>query len=333
MLLVGSAAISWMYNREIIDFNLNRKPVDYDVWCTKEQFKKMVKDHQNAGWSIFELKINGSKGHFKATLSFDKTITETIIETIIEADFLDVEGQFTESNNAIYDFEIKVGSKYRTISINKCTDAIQIAHPYTVLMLKESHKYKRNSPHFLKTMQDINTFKIEGYSRNDFSDEQKELLAQREKATYNYSHPNLMQKKDTFFTDEVPYLYDHDTIHEAVKHLDKPAYQYYMRDGEQVMCDKDKFNKLDKIVKLYGVLEESYVLALERSVIPFNSSPRKAFEMALMKVCTSITSGWFREFAYDNYFEVLNMYHGSYVEKFNKALSLDQIAPFKVAQY
>jgi hypothetical protein len=30
---------------------------------------------------------------------------------------------------------------------------------------------------------------------------------------------------------------------------------------------------------------------------------------ALDKVCTSITSGWFREFAWQNYDEVVKIYH------------------------
>ena len=136
-------------------------------------------------------------------------------------------------------------------------------------------------------------------------------------------------KKENFFTNNVKYVYDHDTIHAAVKLLDRPAYTYYMQDGAEVNCDKIKFYEQPEIVRLCGVLEESYVLALERSVIPFKSDPDKAFKMALQKVCTSITGGWFREYAWQNYDKVLELYHKSYVDKFNVALSKGEILPFK----
>jgi hypothetical protein len=89
------------------------------------------------------------------------------------------------------------------------------------------------------------------------------------------------------------------------------------------------FDNLPDIVKLYGVLEESYVLALERAVIPLNVSADRAFEIALEKVCTSITSGWFREFAWENYDEVKKLYHESYVNKFNIALVVGKIKGFR----
>ncbi len=72
------------------------------------------------------------------------------------------------------------------------------------------------------------------------------------------------------------------------------------------------------MTRLYGVLEEAYVLALERSQIPFAGkvTPRQSFDIAIEKVCTSITSGWFREFAWENYDKVVELYRDDYVEKF-----------------
>jgi hypothetical protein len=71
------------------------------------------------------------------------------------------------------------------------------------------------------------------------------------------------------------------------------------------------------------------VLALERAIIPNETEVNKAFDIALEKVCTSITSGWFREYAYNNYFKVKELYHDSFVDKFNSALMEGEIELFK----
>jgi hypothetical protein len=207
-----------------------------------------------------------------------------------------------------------------------------------LLMLKLSHRYRRNSPHFLKTMRDIQKLRAAGVVLDEWL---QEVLVQREAETYTYAHPKLDVSKSAFFDgDGVPYIYDHDTIHltqamtyvsddfhinnEGLEWLGRhvPAYTFYMKDGAAVMTSKDKFFAVDEVIRLRGVYEESCVLALERSQIPFpEASPRKSFEYALMKVCTSITSGWFREFAWENYNKVLDIYEkegeDGYLKRFN----------------
>lgn len=188
-------------------------------------------------------------------------------------------------------------------------------------MLKMSHRYLKDSPHFLKTMEDIRAMRQAGAVLRP---EHLAFYEQRMKDTYVYNLPKLNVSKEAFFDEVstgVKYTYDHDTIHLAVKHFDKPAYQYYS--GGAVWSDKEKFDTVGRAIKLHGVLEESYVLALERSLIPFpgRKTPKEAFDLALMKVCTSITSGWFREFAWENYHDVQALYSDSYVDKFNLAVA------------
>ena len=200
-----------------------------------------------------------------------------------------------------------------------------------------SHRFKKNSVFFGKTMQDIHALRLYCSVSNSLPSEFElsltEDLAFREKMTYSYSHPKLNQDKQSFFTDSVPYEYDHDSIHESVKHLDKPAYKYYIQDNAAVFCDKKKFDALPHIVKLYGVLEESYVLALERAIIIYGTAPEKAFRIAFEKVCTSITSGWFREFAWEHYDEVTQLYHSSFVDKFQHALVSGKILDYTGSKY
>lgn len=199
--------------------------------------------------------------------------------------------------------------------------------------LKMSHRFKKDSPHFLKAMQDIKFMrKLHASIPNKdwFLRRQKETLAR---------HPRLNQSKDSFFdTPGIVYRYDHDSIHKAVALGDKPAYQYYIGDLEEVWCDRTKWDTLDDEIKYNGVLEEALVLALERSQIPFDFQPDKthSFKMALTKVCTSITSGWFRAWAWEHYDGVLERFNNlpwDYVERFNTKLEAGVVLKLKPEEH
>lgn len=198
----------------------------------------------------------------------------------------------------------------------------------TLYMLKMSHRYLRNSPHFLKTMRDIHAMRAAGAV---IQPEHAEWYDARVKETYAYAHPKLNVKKNDFFNgDGVNYVYDHDTIHEAVKMLDKPAYTFFKPENSPVMCDKNMFFGESKTVQWYAGLEEAYVLAIERSLVPFPGvkTPREAFMMALSKVCTSITSGWFREFCWENYDQIVALYNDDYWIKFQCGVDSGIVKPY-----
>jgi hypothetical protein len=198
----------------------------------------------------------------------------------------------------------------------------QFASIDELLALKLSHRYLKNNPYFEKTRNDISILRGLTAVKPEYED----WLKAREAETYTYSHPKLNVSKQEFFKDDVPYKYDHDSIHEAVKTLEKPAYTYFLV-GE-VKTSKDEFFSLPGRIRKLAVYEEACVLALERSIIPFNTDPTKAFKKALEKVCTSITSGWFREYAWENYYEVLNMFNSEFVSNFKKGLENGTVKPF-----
>lgn len=223
----------------------------------------------------------------------------------------------------------EVGMRDTSDSVHIAGVEVPFACAEFVYTLKMSHRYLKNSPAFLKTMDDIHACRARG--RGVIVDDG--FYERRMAATYDYGHPSLNVRKEDFFTSNVPYVYDHDSIHRAVAVKDVPAYTLYMRDGADVMTDREKFDRLPRIVRLRGVLEESYVLALERAVIPHGVDPRRAFKMALEKVCTSITSGWFREFAWENYGAVRRMYDPTYVDKFEAALARGDILPYTGKKY
>lgn len=193
--------------------------------------------------------------------------------------------------------------------------------------LKMSHRYLKNSPHFLKTMRDIREMRKMGATIPEYL---SDWFKRREKETYDYSHPNLDQGKTDFFSnDGLVYVWDHDSLHEAVALTGKPMYKNYQKDGSEVLCDRSKWEALSFSMKCCGVYEEACVLALERSIVPHPGvlTPQQAFELALMKVCTNITSGWFREFAWENYDHILSMYSDRYVEMFNRGLENGVVKP------
>jgi len=155
-------------------------------------------------------------------------------------------------------------------------------------------------------------------------DSHKEFHKLREKESYaTQAHPKLNVNKDEFFNEVhgVFYQFEHDSLHQAVKHLDKPAYIYYAKDDQPVFSDKAKFFACDPMIRYYGAIEEASVLGLERSILAHGTwAPKVAWTFALSKIASSITSGFFRKWVFENIFDILKMYPEDYVEKFNVGL-------------
>lgn len=323
MLLVGSRALV-ANNPELVGV---RPTVDWDFICTLDQFKAWHK--ANKVTLQFAVPTQGGKYYHARDKDGMNYEFELAWEGTTAKEMLD----WNRSDD---------GTKEQTVASN-----------FDLFMLKMSHRYKRNSPHFLKTMSDIRYLREKNSGlknmMNDFSKwlpEDQDWFKRREAETYTYAHPKLdVTSKDFFTGDGVQYVYDHDSIHLAVALLsnaysDKikhPAYTYYMKDGSEVMTSKEKFIMAPEHIRLYGVYEESCVLALERSQIPHGlgkeggPSARWSFEMALMKVCTSITSGYFRQYAWESYDKVMALYEelgeDDYIKRFKANQHL--LRPYK----
>lgn len=232
-----------------------------------------------------------------------------------------------ESDKLIYDYVINNHSLHNKVLIPNID---------LLYAIKLSHRYKKTTvSEFDKTMNDIkfieNKFNL---NRNNLSQDLKYILSVRQKEVLSYSHPNLNVNRKEFFTDNVDYIYDHDSIHESIRTLDKPAYSYFKPNENEVMCSKDMFFNLDEEIKIKSVVEEASVLALERSIIPFYPNPteeilKDRFMYALRKICTSITSGWFREYSYDNFDKIVQNYDPDYYNRFIIGLNNGVIKEFK----
>ncbi len=132
------------------------------------------------------------------------------------------------------------------------------------------------------------------------------------KETYKAGNPNLLQSNDEFFNDAVGKVYEHDYLHELYAYEHRPMFER-LKKPEGVglaWCEKDLWDKLEDYQKLQCVAEEAYVIATERYLVPNNWEfiYKKAYYWALRKICTTLTSGWFRDYAIDNFPEVYHLY-------------------------
>lgn len=191
--------------------------------------------------------------------------------------------------------------------------------------IKKCHRFKKDSAHFWKTLADYHYMKAKGARVRS---EYEEFYRKRSAESYAaQKHPKLNTDKSKFFAEDqgVIYTYDHDSIHEAIALQDRPAYTYFQQ-GE-VWTSKELFNQQPYQIQLNSVIEESAVLAIERSLVPFPNvkTPLEAWRFALSKVCSSIASGWWREFAYENALVVLKQFPEGYWERFQNKVAKGEV--------
>ena len=147
------------------------------------------------------------------------------------------------------------------------------------------------------------------------------------KEAYPQGNPNLNQSNEMFFDDPVEKVYDHDFLHELYAYEDRPMFEKLKHEGEEgkAWCAKGLWDELSQTQKLQCVAEETYVIATERFMVPndWNYPTKKAFYFALKKVCTTLTSGWFRDFAIDNFPEVFELFDNGKFDNVQFLLSKD----------
>ena len=143
-----------------------------------------------------------------------------------------------------------------------------------------------------------------------------------------------MKSTKKFFdqsTNFVKSYFVHDEMHNVMAHYDEPLYNRMLESKDSVKCLKSLWDKFTFEDKCRCILEEAYVIALERKILPgiFGGkqffSPNASIEWSLMRICTTLCSGWFRQFATDNYIKIYNMHNRSYVENFLTKYKLDII--------
>jgi hypothetical protein len=202
------------------------------------------------------------------------------------------------------DYPVELNQQYK----------IPQASPAIMIALRESHKY-RNYDGFHGNMQKLQQWKKKYGTKNlreYIPSELRNILEEREQETYAaVKTVSLNVTKEEFFSgDGVNYIYDHDSVHEAVSaYFDRaPIYNKILID--EVKCSQVLWDRLWHEDKINAVIEEAFVLAFERGWVPFPGKRDMEhgnywFRCALRGICTTTCSGWFREFAHQNYFDIL----------------------------
>lgn len=177
-------------------------------------------------------------------------------------------------------------------------------------IIKRSHlwrnlSFQKHITHYHKYLRNLFGY----YTAGDKEHLQKRTLLTHKE--FPQGNPNLMQSKEDFFNDAVTKKYEHDYLHELVAFYEKPLYTKLLRESNLAWCEESKWNMLTHEDKVKCVAEETFVIAIERFMIPngWNFPSFLAYSKALDKVCTTLCSGWFRDFAIDYYPEIMLQYN------------------------
>ena len=310
-LLVGSRALRYWFP------NSRNPKDDYDLFVTQSGLKKLNKLREHclnvkyAGDDIinYYLKIGTS-------ISIDNDRYKSVRM------FLDLNSG--SPNIDLFGLECKV------------------ATPETLMSIKRSHLYYRHN--WYKHIKDYHYLKGKNV---EITSKMQDALFEREKERAlrekSQKRVDLSKSNQDFFSKSdkaVRRKFKHDDLHLAIAYYERPLYERLKEDLSRASVKKELFMKLDFIDKCRLVAEEASVIGLERLIIPqwhnvyqlseFGVSQRKihaedykelagkAYRYAVMRICTDLTKGWFRDFAIDNYIMIMNI-KPNYVEKWLSA--------------
>jgi hypothetical protein len=302
MLVIGSTALEIRLQQ--VGVNLGRKPHDLDLICRPSEMMELCRFYGKKPRYV-------SPGHFRITginpfgqIEFDLAYKGNSSQL-----YLDLPHTLHADNRQLY------------ISGFGCA---AIALPEVLFSIKKSHRYRAHR--WEKHIRDYHTLRgMVG------SDKLPEITAQRQEELKAHKTPSLQKTKEEFFNDDVSnHVFEHDEIHRVMAHRELPMFEYIKVSPEKVTTSFAKFFA-PYVDRLKCVLEEAYVIALERAIIPMLyegkklADPASAMQWALMRICTTLTGGWFREFASDNYPTLWKLWDRNYVNKFLTAVEEGRI--------
>lgn len=304
MLLIGSEAAKFHYK----DF---REPKDIDVITDMQELNSWFKLNKD---NVVSLLPNEQCTKYKAKLVSGKQVEFELAEQratgydlLQDSKDPDCYAIYTPIFHKELNFEVKVA-------------------PLEILMaIKRSHL--EFQIHWTKNIQDYHWLK-DKFSKNHVWGIHyreflwlEELTKKRTKETQAwYKKPKIdldMSNEDFFKKSQksLGRIYNHDDIHKVVMFYDEPMYMKIKEDQTKAKCSKKLFFKLSREDQIKCVQEEAMVIALERVIIPALEKDPSAiilgdyvYETAIMRICTTLTKGWFRDFAIENYPSLFSTY-------------------------
>ena len=181
---------------------------------------------------------------------------------------------------------------------------LTVINPIGLAIIKRSHLYRDLS--FDKRITHYHKHLKSFFIKNSDYDNRVRLT----KEMFKQPHPKLNVPVEDFFDDYVVKKYNHDYLHELVAYNNGiPLYKALQDDPSSAWCHKSYWDRFTHTERIRCVAEEAMVIALERFIIPNNWDYifSIAYHKAVVKICTTLCSGYFRDFAIDNYPEVLSI--------------------------
>ena len=181
----------------------------------------------------------------------------------------------------------------------------EVATPEELLSIKLSHitHVPTGWANWNRDIRDIQHLRELGYEPID---ELVTLLA----PLWSKRKANLNKTKEEFFTPAVTRLFDHDSLHDAVAYPNQPMFKSILKEGSEVLCDKEKFFALPEKDRDRTVMEEVMALTLERDITMMGRKPSKGkigilYAQNLNALITRLSSGWFPRWAAWHYPEII----------------------------
>jgi hypothetical protein len=304
MIIVGSKALKYYFpniQREIKDVDVIGTQSDINYLCNALQPEKV----RNTEHITTLINIQNKFG-----------IWDTNNVEILNADA-------SQSLRRYIDYDTKSGN---------LGSGIRYASLEVIFSLKKSHihfpiKFDKHIKDYCLLYDYLN-------GKDKLSDITKLNFKETESRVGKLRTPSLNKSTKEFFGQSNGYVetfFIHDDIHRVMAHYDKPLYERMQKDLSLAKCEKDMWETFTFEEKCKCVLEEAYVIALERKILPsiFGGkawvNSEESLNWSLMRVCTTLCSGWFRDFATNNYLKIKEYINQNYVDKFLEAYQNGQI--------
>lgn len=304
MIVIGSTALKFGLRK--VGRELGREPTDLDIFALKDEAQEFIAT---------------------ARLSIVKASPSKILTKSPQGQLIEIEYIIPGTSTALYFLWAELIGKLDTIRY--CDIEIPVAPLEMLYSLKKSHRHSPRA--FEKHVIDYNHLRKLLDSKDSFA----KVTAMRYKEVVDRERlktPSLNKSTKEFFDDKVSNrTFIHDQIHEVMAFGERPMFERIKIDPDKVACSREKFDALPYIDRIHCVQEEAYVIALERAMIPMLfegekiANPLAAYKWAVMRICTTLCSGWFREWALENYDNIILFYDSTYVEKFLKAVESSRI--------
>lgn len=163
-----------------------------------------------------------------------------------------------------------------------------------------------------KTMHDIMFMKSKGCKLDKAL---YYLLYAEWEVVHRQKRINLNVKNEEFFTKTVTRKFGHDWLHNYLAFGSEPMHNQIRPDPSKAYCSEKLWTQLSPEDKLKTAMEEIYVIATERYVVPLKMPPRIAKIKATKNLITSMTKGWFNLFLIENFDEIIKFDNTHFVNK------------------